>query len=319
MKKIIILILICLVALSSVQAKTAPDAYEAQLDNFNFWNKISLYFSSNIRSLSTLPNGADCSAYPDEEGDFTATSNQFCRTSNIEDGEVFAIYDTTGGGWIVPGPGPKLVYGQTGCMDTIIGHSYHYSVWYCRITDYECVDTDGGLDFYVFGETMYNNQRMADYCVGNKLYEYYCQSPPSEAILVESRDCTIENNFICENAQCIYKDPGGDCEAGWKCKDSNNMAYQQSNCQWASQYSCENGCSNDKCNLPPETKCSDGTSYGQCSSDKPLYCDNGNLLQDCVKCGCSTGLQCVSGQCTPQQSCDNECSSGQKICAGTTA
>lgn len=44
------------------------------------------------------------------------------------------------------------------------------------------------------------------------------------------------------------------CDVGWKCKDSNNYAYQSSDCSWSSIQYCKDGCTDNNCIIPKEIK-----------------------------------------------------------------
>jgi len=44
-------------------------------------------------------------------------------------------------------------------------------------------------------------------------------------------------------------------------------------------------------------RCSDGTRWGQCTGDDQYYCRKGDVIENCKKCGCPTGLECVERRC----------------------
>lgn len=44
------------------------------------------------------------------------------------------------------------------------------------------------------------------------------------------------------------------CEVGWICKDSNNLAYQSSDCSLSSVQECSEGCENNECKVKKEVK-----------------------------------------------------------------
>jgi len=43
--------------------------------------------------------------------------------------------------------------------------------------------------------------------------------------------------------------------------------------------------------------CVDNTLYFKCSSNKPIYCDGGYLSENCERCGCFEGYECVDKEC----------------------
>ncbi|MBI2597885.1 MAG: hypothetical protein HYW50_01680 [Candidatus Diapherotrites archaeon] len=46
-------------------------------------------------------------------------------------------------------------------------------------------------------------------------------------------------------------------------------------------------------------KCADGTVFEECSNTKPLYCKSGKLEEQCGKCGCTQGTECIAETCLP--------------------
>ncbi len=51
-----------------------------------------------------------------------------------------------------------------------------------------------------------------------------------------------------------------------------------------------------------EYRCSDRTLVGECSSTKPKYCGEGEILvDDCSKCGCLDGYNCLDGKCVERE------------------
>jgi hypothetical protein len=72
--------------------------------------------------------------------------------------------------------------------------------------------------------------------------------------------------YSCTNGECSS---GTTCTSGWKCKDSQTKAYQNTDCSWTSQTYCDNRCSNGTCNsttTPVDCENPDFEGYVSCSS-----------------------------------------------------
>ncbi len=73
--------------------------------------------------------------------------------------------------------------------------------------------------------------------------------------------CSASTGYMCveltETAQCQTSSSSNEnsqetCEVEWVCKDSNNLAYQSSDCSLSSVQECLDGCSDNKCNVAEE-------------------------------------------------------------------
>jgi len=170
--------------------------------------------------------------------------------------------------------------------------------------DYTCTETDGGRDYNNYGETkgiMYGTssdyQIKYDACstarYGNKvLVEFYCES---NRVMSESHIC----DYICENGECISCTPScmnascGDDGCGGSCGACS------------AGYSCQNGqcvlmCVNDP-----------GCSYlgSFCDGNIPYTCSRApyGCLARTNLAACSSGYNCINGQCVNQGSADYTC------------
>ncbi len=61
-----------------------------------------------------------------------------------------------------------------------------------------CVDSDGGANYYVKGQVSYGARRLADYCAGSSVIEYYCEA---SGVKIASNAC----RFGCNNGACRDK------------------------------------------------------------------------------------------------------------------
>jgi len=78
----------------------------------------------------------------------------------------------------------------------------------------------------------------------------------------------------------------------------------------------------DECEGEKATECSDGTDVNTCSSVKPIYCQEftsstgtfAGLVNDCTKCGCSSGATCNSNTKECESGQENTCQSSGATC-----
>lgn len=64
-----------------------------------------------------------------------------------------------------------------------------------------CTETDGGANFFVAGTMTYIGRQYADFCNGNQLVEYYCQTPTRAA----KKAYACPNG--CANGACVQSTP----------------------------------------------------------------------------------------------------------------
>ena len=82
-----------------------------------------------------------------------------------------------------------------------------------------------------------NNQQIKTIYSCSSSTNYICVSS------TQTQSCTIPNNPSTNQPVT--------CTVGLVCKDSNNLAYQSSDCSLSSIQNCPNGCSNNACNPSP--------------------------------------------------------------------
>ncbi len=103
------------------------------------------------------------------------------------------------------------------------------------------------------------------------------------------------------------------CEEGWKCKDSNTKAYQNSDCLWEQETVCELGCSDGNCvevgDLCQGVECND-----YCVESTRFY--NGNCVDgECTYSSMQCQYGCENGLCEGDLCADVNC---PDYCLGTT-
>jgi len=82
----------------------------------------------------------------------------------------------------------------------------------------KCYDSDGGINYYAYGEVGYKNTVYKDYCSGPVLNEQYCRKPTyGSSGIVATKKYTCPNDCIngvcfkaniCNNRRC---EPGENC------------------------------------------------------------------------------------------------------------
>ncbi|MBI5148486.1 family 10 glycosylhydrolase [Candidatus Pacearchaeota archaeon] len=122
-----------------------------------------------------------------------------------------------------------------GTATNIIISNYWAPITYSAVT---CYDSDNGKDYYIAGYITIGSTRYDDLCTSQtKLREYYC----------------FNNNKKYVNFNCPYGCSQGRCNtaptctAGWKCKDTSTLAYQNTDCTWTSLTPCTYGCLDNAC------------------------------------------------------------------------
>ncbi len=178
-----------------------------------------------------------------------------------------------------------------------------------------CIDTDGGMNYYIVGRTCLGSNCLNDTCANlNILKESYCRSgfwglvSPSYILF----NCTNE----CENGKCksATTTPVVNASKNVTTPDQNVTTTPPANVT-----------QNDSLESDLKDRCPEGTAYGNCSTAKPAYCDNGILKTDCAKCGCPTDFMCNSeGKCEPSSKslllCEGtDTSCGELVCQDCTA
>jgi hypothetical protein len=160
----------------------------------------------------------------------------------------------------------------------------------------------------------------SNYCLRElKNYNGYCNQGVCKYTYL---DCPID----CSEGQCT----SNNCTAGWKCFNSIEKAYQNSNCDWSNNEYCPNGCTNGTCNSQTCTKgwkCYNSTKKGyqdsDCSWSDKTTCEYGCENGTCKTNTCSTGWKCMDSETKAYQKsncswindtyCKNGCLSGSCI------
>ncbi len=84
-----------------------------------------------------------------------------------------------------------------------------------------CTDSDGGINVMRKGTAKDNSHSYTDYCVGNSIVEYFCQSGVAKRASDSSSGYSCSRygqNMICKNGACVQGEPEPKCEADGKCK-----------------------------------------------------------------------------------------------------
>jgi hypothetical protein len=134
------------------------------------------------------------------------------------------------------------------CFSLGSGYSCSDGACISNQTNQTCIDTDGGINYFVNGTLTNSTGNYLDFCYGNILYERYCTTSGGSAI--SSFNCTNLGNYKCQNGACVLNQT---CNAGWKCKEGSTRGYQLSNCSWTSLSNCPYGCLNGACKPKPCT------------------------------------------------------------------
>jgi hypothetical protein len=179
---------------------------------------------------------------------------------------------------------------------------------FCNLTsktcyNNSCIDTDGGINYYLLGAANINGQNWTDYCFNVYLLtEFYCVN---NSLFSSPYNCLSGcENGTCLNITCTDSDGGRNYYTKgtftWNngttlndtCYNANSLKELQCiNNSTISDvaYTCPNGCFDGACN----TTCSEGTLNYACSTvTNSKYCVNGTLINSCSYCGCDSGLTC---------------------------
>ncbi len=175
-----------------------------------------------------------------------------------------------------------------------------------------CKDSDGGKDYYTYGETSDANSGGGDICNGNNLVEHYCSEGKHVYETYSCEDGCL--NGACKgdwSADCYDSDGGKDYYIYGETSDANsgggdicngNNLVEHYCSQWGHEYetyTCPDGCEDGACLTVSEWPvCGDGV------VDDGESCDDGNIVNgdgctaDCtveVKKGCWETDTGVSG------------------------
>lgn len=162
----------------------------------------------------------------------------------------------------------------------------------CRCENITCVDTDGGINYYIKGtrylSNVFPNQSQADYCyTSTVLYEYYCSGP-----VVGATSYTCPDG--CSNGACVNATPS--CGDGYCNVSTENCETCVSDCECSTGYDCSGG----SCVLNQTNFCGDG------------FCNTS--VESCATCtgdcACSSGYYCASGVCILNQTNASYCGDG---------
>ena len=128
----------------------------------------------------------------------------------------------------------------------------------------------------------------------------------------------------CSGGNCVSS-----CTAGWKCYNTTNRGYQNSNCSWTSITYCQYGCNSttNNCNSAPltctdectsGTKVCEGNGYKTCGNYDADTCLEWSSLTNCLTGQTCSGGVCITPACTDSDGGVNYFQKGTCI-AGTTA
>ena len=152
----------------------------------------------------------------------------------------------------------------------------------CIESGKNCVDSDGGEDYYTFGKTYYLGSISEDYCLIND---------PSQRV----ESCSYSNFCQLMEQSCQGDSPVGKSTV------------------------CSTGCANGACNPPCTNECPKNGDK-QCSGNGYQKCGNYDGIDGCLEWSpvysCQAGYSCSKGECVTS-ACANECSnSGEVQCSG---
>ncbi len=212
----------------------------------------------------------------------------------------------------------------------------------CSGTAATCTDTDGGIDVMVKGTASSATINNTDYCNGDKIVEYWCDSgvPRIASSDPAGYDCKTYNTaYICKEGRCAFPDgyvaPGcGDktCSGGEtaascptdcaatttttpSCSTDQSLCTTESACAGRGSYWCSGACQTSACPVSCVP-----TSYNKYTNDKTCnmtICPNGCTVDGS---GCPTGCtpnSCGNGTCDSSESsssCPADCGSPAAVC-----
>lgn len=119
------------------------------------------------------------------------------------------------------------------------------------------------------------------------------------------------NNQTCSSGNCINNPV---CSAGWKCKDANTKAYQNSNCSWSNITVCLIGCENGHCK-PGNIACSKDSDCGLSDWIEIPICKDNDVWQvyrkhSCINPGTFSATCKVADSYLAKENCSYGCSGG---------
>ncbi len=169
-----------------------------------------------------------------------------------------------------------------------------------------CTDSDGGLNYYVYGVVNAKGIVYRDSCAGNSVYEKYCY-------LNYARSRTYTCPSGCTGGACVsavVNQTHTECLSGY-CATVSGQGVSQ--CLPVGSYCGTNQtCSND-CSYSGQRACTTMSSYITCGN----YDSDACLEWNYNATFCPSNFTCSNGDCLQPTACTNECPvSGQRQCYG---
>ncbi|MBW1838696.1 MAG: hypothetical protein JRI49_02080, partial [Deltaproteobacteria bacterium] len=230
----------------------------------------------------------------------------------------------------------KTEYGTlTGTVDDCVDCSYGQSCFegICQVI---CTDSDGGINYYEWGQVRANSGASGESCTSGIMHEYYCEDNeraqtdftcPYGCGYGKCKECTQSahcgDHASCSSETCICDNNWGNCDEDWANGCERDLRVELENCGECGNV-CEgaNQCENDACN------------NGACviySKPTTTYCDDGDPCTENDRCdgvggcdgqeiACGVGETCTDGVCLSDSGCisDDECggSTKESYCVG---
>lgn len=219
------------------------------------------------------PTGIDAELTVGGQKHFKLPSGQICYTNPNSFPVTMQIFKSPSWGQV--GNDVDIFPGKTGCLSGLTTiDTYAGVLYYCyKKTDYSsnCIDSDGGIDYYKFGETFESSKGYEDSCTGDYLKEYYCST--DEKALATSTKCP----YGCSDGRCLKQgeQESETCGNGI-CGSGETATNCQTDCYAPEKITCYK-CENDVLKTENVFSCSSGFSEEKpsCGEQPPITGESG--------------------------------------------